>query len=39
MYRLTIRATDESVPTALSKIMEAKLAQGIESSADSVNGQ
>jgi hypothetical protein len=30
MYRLTIRATDESVPPVLIKIMEEKLGQGEE---------
>jgi hypothetical protein len=28
MYRLTIRATDESVPPVLIKIMEERLGQG-----------
>ncbi|KAI9881312.1 MAG: hypothetical protein M1830_005599 [Pleopsidium flavum] len=39
MYRLTIRATDESVPPVLLKIMEERLSQGFESSADNVYGQ
>jgi hypothetical protein len=30
MYRLTIRATDESVPPALIKIMEDRLGNGEE---------
>lgn len=30
MYRITIRATDESVPPVLVKAMESRLAQGIE---------
>jgi AP-2 complex subunit alpha len=30
MYRITIRATDESVPPVLIKIMEDRLSQGIE---------
>ena len=34
MYRLTIRATDESVPAVLLKAMEEKLAQGAELDAD-----
>ncbi|KAI9820235.1 MAG: hypothetical protein M1827_005857 [Pycnora praestabilis] len=29
MYRLTIRATDESVPAVLTKIMEERLSQGV----------
>lgn len=28
MYRLTVRATDESVPPVLSKLMEDRLKQG-----------
>jgi len=28
MYRLTVRATDESVPPVLIKIMEERLSQG-----------
>lgn len=28
MYRITIRATQESVPQALAKLMEQKLSQG-----------
>lgn len=31
MYRITIRATDESVPPVLMKLMEEKFSQGIES--------
>ncbi|KAI9799591.1 MAG: hypothetical protein M1833_003906 [Piccolia ochrophora] len=34
MYRLTIRATDESVPTALLKLMEDRLAEGAPSDAN-----
>lgn len=30
MYRITIRATDESVPPVLIKLMEERLAQGVE---------
>ncbi|KAI9894757.1 MAG: hypothetical protein M1814_002114 [Vezdaea aestivalis] len=30
MYRLTIRATDETVPTPLLKMIESRLSQGIE---------
>lgn len=30
MYRITIRATDESVPTVLMKAMEDKYSQGAE---------
>lgn len=30
MYRLTIRATDESVPPVLIKLMEERLSKGIE---------
>jgi len=30
MYRITIRATDESVPPVLIKLMEERLSQGIE---------
>lgn len=30
MYRATIRATDESVPPVLMKLMEEMLAQGVE---------
>ncbi|KAF2500183.1 Adaptor protein complex AP-2 alpha subunit [Lophium mytilinum] len=30
MYRITVRATDESVPPILMKIMEERLAQGME---------
>ena len=29
MYRITIRATDESVPPVLMKFMEDRLSQGI----------
>lgn len=36
MYRLTIRATDESVPPVLIKAMEEKLSQGMDPSSDSV---
>jgi len=32
MYRATIRATDESVPPVLMKLMEEMLAQGVERS-------
>lgn len=32
MYRLTIRATDESVPEALLKLMVAKLELGVSTS-------
>ena len=38
MYRLTIRATDESVPPVLIKVMEEKLSQGLDASSDDVNG-
>jgi len=30
MYRITIRATDESVPPVLVKAMQDRLSQGIE---------
>lgn len=30
MYRITIRATDESVPPVLMRFMEEKFAQGVE---------
>ena len=39
MYRLTIRATDESLPTLLLKIMEDLLAQGIDLNPSILNGQ
>ena len=38
MYRLTIRATDESVPPVLLKLMEERLSQGGASTADNMNG-
>lgn len=38
MYRVTIRATDESVPPVLIKVMEEKLSQGTDPSSDNVNG-
>ena len=31
MYRITVRATDESVPPVLMKLMEEKYSQGIVS--------
>ncbi|KAI9802892.1 MAG: hypothetical protein M1825_002123 [Sarcosagium campestre] len=37
MYRLTIRATDDSVPSVLLKLMEERLAQGPPSSSDTIN--
>ena len=30
MYRITIRATDESVPEALMKLMEERYSMGME---------
>lgn len=30
MYRITVRATDESVPPVLMKLMEEKFSQGME---------
>ena len=34
MYRITIRATDESVPAVLVKAMEDKLSEGAEQEMD-----
>lgn len=37
MIRLTVRATDDSVPPILLKVMQARLSVGVSTGADSVD--